>query len=851
MDKIKIEDLCSRLKNNINEKKIFFQNLSSEKFLMPFYKEQVFNFSDEASFWIIQYLIKVFSNNTENLIISIVNQCIHNCEITKKNYKKLLDHRLSIELIKILLKKSEIMNDKELTKMLLNTLLRYRVEKKTYDTIAQIDHEIYQVNEIIQNNIMSENLKHILQQNFIFDLLIKKYKEAYKKTVKNKNTLSDVFSIQTIDPEEIIKSIKNDYRLENFLDIILLFLCINLSKDDEQKKYDIESLFSEQIFMLRKLGLHVIYVNPNQYLDLLSEFFKHVNKNNVVNITYICLYELVKIFKVLEKFGINDDLKNIIEKYIELFPRSATKLKYDVLHGLKWHEYFRKDFDILKNLYKYEKEEPGIYISEGIGGWVKNVSPISEDEFKQKSIAEQIDYINSDITYSKELKQINKDTIEEINELGLVELFRKVLNENINYYIDNSNIELLTKKNFIKIFIEVLSQKIDNITNLNRAILLVNKIYYDIKPRISENQDILYEIISFNINIASKAHKHFNKIFATVEAILRDEYDESHYNDEEEPSFIALNTILGRNFRCFMDYFVRKQKLSKKDKSFLAYIMKKEKEEKFKTFYYYLGVQYQFLDFKHKTLNLYEKISNLGNIALKFFINGYLSYCNEINCFKTLKDILLTVFSKGQIEDKMVRTRFVQLLTDMRLQFNEKDIFSEFSKYFLEDDFLEILHYLKYKENPKYSGNEVMQLWEEIVNMGNKQYVNSLLCIFNKYCDASEFSLKEEQLRKVIELGFPEDLIANQNIDKFLSKLLDYIKESKDCVTTYNILYEIILAMNNVKYIYDELDKIKDILQEFENLGKRENAVSIANKIYKTSSLNFYVKNIKEFLIES
>ena len=69
--------------------------------------------------------------------------------------------------------------------------------------------------------------------------------------------------------------------------------------------------------------------------------------------------------------------------------------------------------------------------------------------------------------------------------------------------------------------------------------------------------------------------------------------------------------------------------------------------------------------------------------------------------------------------------------------------------------------------------------------------------------------------------------------------------------TTYNILYEVISAMNNVKYIYDELDKAKDILKEFENLGKRENAVSIANKIYKTPSLNFYVKNIKEFLIES
>ena len=62
---------------------------------------------------------------------------------------------------------------------------------------------------------------------------------------------------------------------------------------------------------------------------------------------------------------------------------------------------------------------------------------------------------------------------------------------------------------------------------------------------------------------------------------------------------------------------------------------------------------------------------------------------------------------------------------------------------------------------------------------------------------------------------------------------------------------ELEIRVKEYKDLCDELDKIKDILQEFENLGKRENAVSIANKIYKTSSLNFYVKNIKEFLIES
>ena len=107
----------------------------------------------------------------------------------------------------------------------------------------------------------------------------------------------------------------------------------------------------------------------------------------------------------------------------------------------------------------------------------------------------------------------------------------------------------------------------------------------------------------------------------------------------------------------------------------------------------------------------------------------------------------------------------------------------------------------------------------------------------------------EEQLKTIIKQGFPENLVANPEIDKFLCNLLNYLKKSQDCATTYNILYEVILAMNDVKYIYDELDKVKDILLQFEKLGKRENAERIADKIYHTPSINFYVKNVKDYLI--
>ena len=73
MGKITIKELCDKLKADINEKSLFFKELSAQEFLVPFQKEGLLNFTDDASYWVIQYLERIYSSNTKDIIIEITN----------------------------------------------------------------------------------------------------------------------------------------------------------------------------------------------------------------------------------------------------------------------------------------------------------------------------------------------------------------------------------------------------------------------------------------------------------------------------------------------------------------------------------------------------------------------------------------------------------------------------------------------------------------------------------------------------------------------------------------------------------------------------------------------------------
>lgn len=870
MAKITIKELCDKLKVDINEKSLFFKELSAQEFLVPFQKEGLLSFTDGASYWIIQYLERIYSSKNKDIILEIINENIKRIEIDdihystyfqltklldkfeiadlhKIDYIKLLKHKHAIELVKNIYKKEQIIEYENLIKATISTLLEYKIKTTSFDKRAEVIYETYYLNEIINSDTTKKNFQTALSQEFLFDYLVEKYNEVYFTTHENLNEISDVFRQQKIDMEELNKGLINDYSINDVADIILYFLCVNLNSGRDVS-CNIKKLLSQKIFILRKLGLYFIYEHLDKYIDLLKEFFKHINKSNIVSVTDICLYELVKIFKNINKVDNSDFLDTDIKVYLDKFSEKDEKDKYNVLHGLKGHPKFKSQFYQLKEKFNYERDNPGIYWQEGIGGWVRNVSPISEEEFRLKSIKEQIEYINSDIKYNHHLVQVDKESVEEINERGLIDLFKKLVSEKINDYIEDANIININKIEFIRAFIESLSKNIEKIKAFNKVILFIDNIFNFITQNPTLYNELLYELIDFNFSVVTKRHKDYKKIFKYIKQIAYQDYDENYYRNEKDLSFIALNTTHGRNFRCYMEHLTKVRKLNNEDKKFLEYILLKENEERFCTFYYYLGMQYDYLSYTYKDLHLLERVYKLKSEAKKYFLNGYLSYFRYFPQFKDLKSLILKAFEKNEINEDEVRIRFVRMLLDLKLKFGEDKVFEEFSKYFSEKDYQDILNGLKYRDNPNYSKEQVMSFWNDLVKLQNKAYTCALLSIFNKYCDINDFEHYEEQLKSIIKLGLPQNLIAISGVSDFLEKLLCYLKVSQNSAIVYNLVTIFISSLTDVEYLYKEVDVLSNILNEFEKQNKIDNARLIAKKMYKIPCLKFHAKKYEKFL---
>lgn len=77
--------------------------------------------------------------------------------------------------------------------------------------------------------------------------------------------------------------------------------------------------------------------------------------------------------------------------------------------------------------------------------------------------------------------------------------------------------------------------------------------------------------------------------------VANNDYEENYYKNEYNISIISLNTTHGRNFRCYMEHLTKIRKLNNEDKTFLEYILLKENENRLFTFYYHLGMQYEYL----------------------------------------------------------------------------------------------------------------------------------------------------------------------------------------------------------------------------------------------------------------
>lgn len=872
MAKIKIEKMCEILKKDINEKGLFFKELNAPEFLVPFYNAGLFQLNDDASFWMLKYFKTICNNETESLIVKIINdnlKCLDINEIQASTYyqltqlvdifsndiiinlnlKQLSQHNNSIELIKVLFKRECLISLKEIVKDSLNSLLRYSVEKTSFDKRSRLTYEIYNLNDLISNELTKENFKRALSHEFVFDFLLKKYHSIYKASHDKMNDILDVYSIQSYDMESLRKRLMNEYHVDNAEDIVLYFICINLNINNDAYT-NIIKLLNSKIYMLKKLGLYFILRNNEKYIDSLKVFFDKINSKNIVRITEICLYELVKILEILSLNGNADNFNPYIEKFLNQFPESREKLKYDVLHGLKQHKKFSDNFYQLKEKYNYEKDKPGLYWQEGVGGWVTDVSPIDEKTFKLKNISEQIDYVNSDIDYTYALVQVDTDKVEEINERGLQDLFRKVISEDINKYLNDDNIFKLDKKAFIDVFIQVATQQVDKINSFNRIIDFIDIFFSELiqNSHLNENQNILSQLLEFNLAVSKKRHKDFHKVLKYIIAISCSDFNEQTYKADSDWGFYSLNTIHGRNFHCLFEHFRKIRKLNKKDNEFLLYIMQESNFNKFCSFYYYLGMNYYYYSQKFPEIKLLEKINILKDNAKKCFLNGYLSYFRTVESLKELKSIILESLGNGEIIEGRIRTRFVKMILMLRLDLNENSLYEEFSKYFSSNDFEEMLNYLIYREKINCSKENIIEFWVSLVNTNLINDTCLLLELFNKYCDFTDIKKYKTQLINILKKGFPKDIVLTTSIEHFLDKLLSYLKATQDSVFAYQILEQVVFSMKDVKYLYKEITLFTDLLETFIELDNSANAQLIASRMYEIPCLKFSMSNLKKFL---
>lgn len=175
MGKITIKELCDKLKADPNEKSLFFKELSAEEFLVPFRKESMFDFTDGSSYWAIQYLERIYSKNTKDTILEIINENIKNNKIddihystyyqlvklldkfelpdlNKIDYVKLLKHKQAIELVKNIYKKEQIIEYENLIKATISTLLEYKIKTTSFDKRAEVIYETYYLSKIINGD---------------------------------------------------------------------------------------------------------------------------------------------------------------------------------------------------------------------------------------------------------------------------------------------------------------------------------------------------------------------------------------------------------------------------------------------------------------------------------------------------------------------------------------------------------------------------------------------------------------------------------------------------------------------------------------------------------------------------
>ena len=897
LSSMKIKVFCRELNNNEEKKWVFLNTTKDVRFLKPFYNYGVLTFNNYSYSAIIKFLTEVVNNNKE-LVAKIINKNIedgkfprHGCYVIIKllekfsleeiceliNYSFLFSLQDSIYLCDYLLKRNDIKSCEDISIECVKTLIKSKDVEQELDLNRKSPrsvHDYYLFEKVFKGN---NYLREILRTKKIYKIL----KDSYLNLFNEYGDLS-YYSKQYIDPYEIKIS---QYTPTDVREIILTFMAIYIAQNSDKK--EIEELLTSNIAMFVKLGLYAISINLEKYKNTFNNFVVNIlNDNNFLENVFVYKYELLTIF---EKLSADENLLNtsgdISESEFKILENNIGNLinnlntnntkseyvKYLLLHGLKDHPKFKRQFLELKEKNGgHEIFEPKLSMSEVKVYSVKNLSPITLEELESKSIEEQIAYWNNISQIEDKMIKQEGDIAYHENIEGFLDITRQLFVEKYTVYLAQlTKLKKLKEPRVIGCFFEILSNSVKNkrISKkyYNKIIDLIN--YYVENNLDTESwsfnyysSGLLKNIIISNKNNHKKRTEIINKLLKKL--ISRNKNDDEY---QEDIAMAALNTPSGWYWDCWFVLQLYKKSIQTNDIEFFETTLEQQHEKHSKNIMLYLlGSQMNYLyhnildySFNVKIKQHFENV-NSNYKELKAFLIGLLSFITYIDVFKDFKDLINQNYKAIELSYD-VKRRLIGLIADLKFrdEFNEEDIVNEFLNDFSNEDIIEMVELSTVKSKIKiYNKDKVIEFWESQVS-SLTTYDEAFLRLFNSYIPYKDILTYTNTLRMMFRLKAqekPNSLYSHFYLEDFMKNFINLIKKTNsnadNMVHIYNLLLDLIPSISVYEYKGDIPNLLKTILVEYgskDYSNAKSNVKVLANNIFKTPGLIQYSYLYSEF----
>lgn len=849
---MKFKELCKRLEENIEEKKIYFNHLEAEEFLQPFFKKGILNFDDYAGGAVISYLQRLLNKNS-NLKDNIINIINHNLDkkdlyLSYSNYMALIDFisslalkdieggihyaslfemSNSIKLCKKLLRQ-DISSARLLCKDCIAALIRYSqitqsdIDKNTLK--PKYNLEIYDIKQIFLESPFKENLYKALQCSAIYEFLINQYSEIYKEF--DCKDLS-IFQRQCIDFKENGEFNYSEFDIRN-----IIIDCLSISIERNHSIKNIKFLLKSKIKMFNKLGLYYISKDLNKYKDLFVKYFNSLDEQNL----HFVIYEIMTILE-----NIDDD---IAEQIINKLKNFSNKTRYRLLHSIKINPnrsttYLNNlfiEFESLKQLFDGEEIKNPKFLFKIEISQPKQKSPISKEKFEIKTIKEQIEYINN----YKEPKQYYDADGFLITEAKLNDIFKDVLSTNVNKYLQSDALLSLKKDMFMCTVFEVLE-----ISLANKTIVPNEHFLKLIKSFDSSTNREFFHYRRFNLLATLIEKSNDKEITSFLINLLKSFIKQAPepQNSNEELIYTNMSTPLGKYLTLYLSILAKDNSLY--DKKYLEFLSDEFNQLdclKNRIFYYNWGRYYNWLE------NIEDyKVEKLKNENLKnALIEGLINHSGTLELYKKLKTDILKCFE--QTSSKIVKDNIFYFLIYIKFALNEHQQFAFFEKRFKEKDKKDFWWKTLYPQREqKYNQNAIINYWKATIN-NHATFPQILLQVFNEYITIDTFAEYIEELIKLFKLYPSRDGSINMEyeLSDFLENFVKFANSNNfkdaDFIKVFNLINALIGIFKYYDYVSLTAAKhLLSILQKYyEYTNDKGNFNVLLEKILKTTNLIQY-----------